>query len=185
MSIDIIGTTLVNNSGLDINYGGVTIQKITTAGSVKRYTTGQPMFSASHTTNGWTAFTASVWQVHPFNTTASNYQSCFNTTTSRFTAPIAGIYLFTASSYLMSSSAGGYAHSMFWVNGSAGLRRPGSGTYLHRLKAHGIAAGYSFDAEGCEIIQLSAGDYVEFYVTSANVVNFFGTYSHFAGVLIS
>ena len=54
-------------------------------------------------------------EVFPFNTTTHNIGSHFNTSNYRFTAPVAGRYLFTFYSILNSSGQGRYE---ILINGS-------------------------------------------------------------------
>jgi hypothetical protein len=163
MGIDLNGTTLTSSSGLVATYVGSQYMKMGTTGILQRYV-GQPMFRAGQAGGAATvsAGTANAWNVVILATTNVNYGGCYNGTNGRFTAPVDGMYLVTASTYFGGGAAGWHVHGMFWVNGTADARRP-STTGIHRLRGHGQTAGYTIDSESFEIISLLAGDYVNFY----------------------
>lgn len=73
--------------------------------------------------------------------------SNFNTSTSRFTAPVSGIYLFTAAVMYQSSSG---AHCNIYKNGSA-------------VNDGWLDFGSANASSQSRVMQLSAGDYVELY----------------------
>ena len=172
MGIDLAGTTLTSSSGLVVTHGGNQVMKMNVTGTLQRYNVGQPMFRAggSGTATGGNIGAVNTWVPVILNATNVNVGSCYNTGNGRFTAPVAGIYLFTASTYCTGTGAGWYVHSMFWVNGSMTQRRPSVGG-LHRIHGHGHTSGYIDDTESFEIIVLSAGDYVNFYNYSGGFVN--------------
>ena len=116
--------------------------KMGTTGILQRYLPGQPMFRASQSGAGaWTLFpAANGWYPIVLNTTNVNVGSCYNTGNGAFTVPVTGIYLVAASTYCHGNGAGWYIHPMFWVNGSATLRRPAAGG-LHRIRGHGNTSG--------------------------------------------
>ena len=100
--------------------------------------------------------------------------SNFSTANKRFTAPVQGVYSFTASVY-GNSGTSNHAYA-FHVNGATRVRgqvRDGTGD------------GY---APAAMIIKLSAGDYVDLRAIGVGVTNFYGgsnlIYSQFSGCLI-
>jgi len=185
MGIDLNGTTLANSSGLVATYGGNQVMKMSANGMLQRYNAGQPMFRAGGTSGSWLAIGTSVWAVVPgITTTDVNVGTCYNTANSVFTAPVTGVYMFAAHAYLLINVAGGYSHPMFWVNGAAALRRASPAGSQHRIRGHGIAAGYSVDNSICECIPLIANDYVQFYNYCGNSVSILPAYSRFEGYLL-
>jgi hypothetical protein len=125
--------------------------------------------------------TANVWNIQNYhNNVTYNKGGGYNTSNGRFTAPVAGSYLFhwTAYQYKPSAVQGNYVHPMFWVNG---------GVYVssYRLKAYFTPAGYSFDSEIADIYYLNAGDYVEVNVYAAGAgISLYRAYSVFSGFLV-
>lgn len=185
MGIDLAGTTLTASSGLVATFSGNQIMKMGTTGILQRYNPGQPMFRAGGSgTAAWVGIgAANTWVPIILNATSVNVGSCYNTGNGRFTVPVSGIYLVTASTYCHGNGAGWHIFSMFWVNGDSASRRPSGG--LHRLHGHGHTNGYEVDTETFEMIQLVAGDFVNFYNYSGGFVNnYLPQYSRFEGYLL-
>jgi hypothetical protein len=188
MGLDLAGTTLTSSLGpvaLIATYGGAQMLKLGRTGILQRHA-AQPMFRAGGSgAAAWVGIGAvNTWNPIVLNATNVNANSCYNTGNGRFTAPVDGIYLFTASTYTLGNGAGWYVHMMFWVNGSATVRRPCGGG-LHRMCGHGHTTGYSEDSESFEIMTLIAGDYVNFYNFSGGFANnYMPQYSRFEGYLL-
>jgi len=144
-----------------------------------------PMFNATNTTNGWISLSPNdTWLVCVFNSAGQNRGSCYNTSNGRFTAPIQGLYMFSANGYAYNN----YTHPIFFVNGSQSARRPGGG-YYPRLRGHSHAAGHSHDNNCSEVIYLYVGDYVEYRLygggSGTNIPGWYGVYSQYSGVLLA
>lgn len=184
MGYDINGTTLESDAGLIATQGDKEIMRMATNGTLQRYNLGQPMFRAgqSGTAAGGAGLGTSVWTPVVFNATNVNVGACYNTANGRFTAPVAGLYLVTGSTYGNVSTTGWYIHAVFGVNGSTAAGRP-SGT-LHRIHGYGIAGGYAFDTECFEIIPLNAGDYINFYNYSGGTPTHTPQYGRFEGYML-
>lgn len=184
MGFNLAGTELTGVSGLEVVSGGVNFLRISPVGQFRRHTM-QPMFRAGNSgTVAGVAYGTNTWVRILFNATNVNVGSCFNTSNGAFTAPVAGMYLFSATTYAVGAAAGFAIHGMFWVNGSSNARRPTAGS-CHRLHCHGAAAGHSIDTETTEIINLLAGDYVQFYNAPNDAANtLYPQYSHFEGYLL-
>ena len=148
--------------------------------------TNRPTFVASSTT-GWNTFTADSWNTIAFNSAPRNIGSCFNTSNSRFTAPVTGAYYFEHSSYGYknpSSNADSYTHPTFWVNDSSTLRQA-SQTTAYRLRSRTYSSGtYAWDTQINDILYLTAGDYVTVSTYCNGTQQWYGTYTHFTGFYI-
>lgn len=185
MGFDIAGTQLTATQGLEVTSGGIQSLRITPTGLFRRYATGHTMFRAGNSgTAANSAYGTNTWVRILFNAANPNVGTCFNTANGAFTAPVAGMYLFSATTYASGPATGTAIHGMFWVNGSSNARRPTAGS-LHRLNGHGITAGHWMDTESTEIISLLAGDYVQFYnAPSQSDCSFYPQYSHFEGYML-
>jgi hypothetical protein len=186
MGIDLAGTTLTNSSGLVATYSSSQVMKMGTTGTLQRYNAGQPMFRAggAGTAINISIGTVNTWTPIILDTAPTNVGSCYNTGNGRFTAPVTGIYLVTATTYCTGPTLGWHVHSMFWVNGSATTRRPSAGG-LHRIHGHGHTGGYIDDTESFEIIYLTAGDYVNFYnYPGGYTCTYVPQYARFEGYLL-
>lgn len=111
--------------------------------------------------------------------TVYNKGSVYNTSTTRFTAPITGPYLMIHTSYVYTD---GYMHPMFWINGgqTGGGRLNGH----YRIRGHGMVANYNQDLQISEILNLTAGDYVEPYSYISGSCYHYIAYGLFQGVFV-
>jgi len=84
----------------------------------------------------------------------------FNTSTGRYTAPIAGNYYIYAQSYYLndSSSTANYIHFLLAKNNNVSWNVGGRTPY--NIYSHGEKAGYSDGINVSAIFNLSVGDYV-------------------------
>lgn len=126
---------------------------------------GVPAFVAGRVADpGWISYSAGGFQkINNYATNTSyNRGSHYNTSTTRFTAPVAGPYWFAYSCYIYSAN---YVHPVFGINGSAT-----SGYHTqYRIRGHGMVVNYQQDAQIEEVLKLNAGDYVEvFWAPSGN-----------------
>ena len=145
--------------------------------------TTRVMFIASCPNDpGWINPTTSVWRkVSDYCTNVIlNVGSCYNSTTTRFTAPRAGQYLFMYSCY----DHGSYMHPIIIINGSVGYKKGSNEKY--RMRHHGwYSSGYSGDMQVEEILFLDAGDYVEPYCYFNSTDSYYyPAYSLFQGMYI-
>ena len=145
-----------------------------------------PLFAVGVNAGSWVSYAASSWNtLTPGYTGGDGYLNvggCYNTTNGRFTAPWTGMYLIQQSFYIYgnSSTVDWYVHPMFNVNGSTNLRR-GNNT-IYRIRGHGIPASYANDTDCCELMYLTAGDYVEIYHYSGGSMQYYGGHSQWSGV---
>ena len=108
----------------------------------------QASFAAVNTSNGY----ALNGQVFPFNDTTHNIGSHYNTSNYRFTAPVAGRYLFTFYSIYNSSGQGRYE---ILINGAADQK----GTRVH-MNNHNT----NWDNTSTTwILNLAENDYIQMY----------------------
>ena len=111
----------------------------------------QPAFCAFLNTN---SSASSGISAIPLNTVAYDTTNSFNTSTNRYTIPIAGYYLFSANIVLEYGSANEtYVSAEIWVNG---VRTTGSG-WAHK---YWPSSSYA-NSTGTHIVYLNAGDYVQ------------------------
>ena len=112
-------------------------------------------------------------QVFPFDTTTHNIGSHFNTSNYRFTAPVAGRYLFTFYSILNSSGQGRYE---ILINGAADQ----NGTRVHMTPTT-----TDWDHVSTSwILNLAANDYIQMY-SNSNTGWHGGHWQRFCGELLS
>lgn len=148
------------------NTAGAERMRIDSAGRVT--TPSQPAFSVYKATNQTLTFGANT-KIN-LDTVEFNDGSHFNTSTGRFTAPIAGRYLFTAAVQFQANN--GSPHSNFWVNGADS----GNGW---------LDFGSGSASSQSRIYKLNAGDYVELYsYTSASSIVADGPRCKMTGFLI-
>lgn len=132
----------------------------------------QPMFQAGSSTSDITYTTGAII---PFNTKRFDRGNNFNTSTYRFTAPVAGAYFFITSVYAFT---GRVALSLF-ING---VQATGTG---------GDVTPYAFKADSTALndltvgftyhVILNAGDYVSVNVRDGYSTRLYGGHSTFSG----
>jgi len=183
MGIDIGGAFTINgvsgSQALKIA-GASDAFVIDTAG--RTYYPNQIGFIAGYNIDsGWWGFSADVWNAMTyFNNTIYNKGGGYSA--GRFTAPVAGSYLFHWTSYHHKAGAtqGHYLHPMFWVNGAT---VPSS----YRLKGYFQPGGHSLDGEIADLYYLNAGDYVGVHIYSGaggTAFNYMPYWSMFSGFLV-
>lgn len=169
-----------NSSGANVFEQGVANYSGTPFGY---YTSGNiPMFVAGRASDpGWISVADGAFRkVNDYCTDVSiNVGSCYNTSTTRFTAPISGAYYLMFSAY---AYAGNYYHPSFGVNGSTSTRH-GSET-KYRIRGHGYVANYQTDSQIEEVVWLQAGDYVEVFWYPSGTAYHYPNESLFAGVYL-
>ena len=132
-------------------------------------TPNQPSFAAMKSGNAYSL----NGQVFPFNTTTHNVGNHFNTSNYRFTAPVAGRYLFTFYSILNSSGQGRYE---ILINGAADQ----NGTRVHMTPTT-----TDWDHVSTSwILNLAANDYIQMY-SNSNTGWHGGHWQRFCGELLS
>ena len=155
------------------NYGGTDFGKLIDK--------NRPFFSVGTTSNAsWWNYATSNWaKVNISLTTAQiNIGNHYDTSNTRFTAPIDGPYLFWWSGYDYSSS---YWHPQFAVNGNVSTRRTGT---PYRIRQHGAVANYNRDSQMQELIYLYVGDYVEVYYYAGGTGYTYRPYQNFGGMFV-
>ena len=134
----------------------------------------QPYFESEMTGNG-SYVSRSGGTALPFNSTRVNNGGHFDTTNYRFTAPVAGRYLFTFGG--ITNQANPTGRMMFYVNGQAstdGMR--------HGINGSNTAGGGGTNAVAT--IQLSVNDYVDVRSQSGSTNFYESSHSSFTGILL-
>jgi hypothetical protein len=171
------GTTYAANMVFGQRTGVQSWQETMRIDSSGRVTIPYQPYFAAHVTSGSASYTSVAESVPlPANSTAFNVGSHYNTTNYRFTAPIAGNYLFTFSGITGTSNV--ISRPMFYINGSSG--------YTNGLQ-FGISGGDSGSPQNCTsaIIRLNAGDYVDVRSQAGRLYYYSGSHSSFTGILLS
>jgi hypothetical protein len=142
-----------------------------------------PMFAAgsgSTADPGWLSITDSTWtKVNGYcNTVSINRGSCYDTSATRFNAPISGPYLFIWHCYCYQNN---YYHCSFGVNGSTTTRHGANTKY--RIRGYGYYAGYATDSQIEEVVYLQAGDYVEVFHYGSTAY-YYPSHGQFAGIYV-
>ena len=114
----------------------------------------QPSFAVNVSSNAYTVNNG----VLPFNATRHNTGSHFNTSNYRFTAPVAGRYLFTFHSIVNGSVNSGQQHYDIRINNSVSRGMSSHFSNLANNNWDQVSSSYIFE--------LSANDYVQMYSVS-------------------
>jgi hypothetical protein len=109
-----------------------------------------------------------------FNTARHNIGSCYNTSTGRFTAPVAGRYLFTVNVYAYPSYA---VAILLYINGAQYAGGGDVTPYIYNASASG-EGNRAFTL----VWELAAGDYIE--VRARSTTRIYRMHSHFSGQLL-
>jgi hypothetical protein len=209
MAFNIGGTTLTSTT-ITPTSGLFTLSstELSGTGYVTKGTT--KAFSANGSTGG--AYSGG-WQ-YPNNTGwdgAANWQiftgskigwvtdaqrgSDFSTSTGRFTASVAGWYVFNSSVYALNDLASpyntgsGYIHLQFAKNGSRDWNNSNTPYTIYMYGAaggnSGASSGYVDGATASAVMQLAVGDYVEIHTyVNANTTRIYPSYTSFFGALV-
>ena len=161
------------SSNFILEIDGTTQLSVDSSGRVLK--PNQPYFAA-HMTGNSTYQTRGSGAVFPFNTTVYNVGSHFDTSNYRFTAPVDGKYLFTASFITNDSTPEG--RITFYVNGSQNVSNLQFGI-------NGSNTGGGGGTNASAIIQLSASDYVDVRSQSGTTQFYEDNHSSFTGILLA
>ena len=146
---------------------------INNAGAVAK--PNQPSFWVSGTAAGGMVSYASNAEI-VFSNAQSNTGSHYNTSTGRFTAPVAGAYLFSGT--LQGTKASNYRWTIKKNNVQFGSGGANSDCVPH---------GYNVDVgqtTNTIVLQLAANDYVSCSVRTGQAMAVYGGHSYFSGVLV-
>ena len=207
-----IGSTSLSSSTITPSGGSFSLpsSQLSTSGYVKKGVTKAFSANGSYSgaySNGWQYPTSSGWAG------ANNWQVLtgarigwtidstqrggdFNTSTGRFTASVAGWYVFHMSLYVLNDIATpdntgtGYVHPQFAKNGSISWN---NGNTPYQIYTYGAAGGNSGSASGyadgitnSAVMQLAVNDYVEIHLyMDSSVTRIHSPFSSFWGALIS
>ena len=149
------------------NTGGTTGLTIDSSGRILK--TAGPYFCAYENSTGQT--TAATYTV-PYETALSNVGNNYNTSTSKFTAPVAGTYFFNYTCWTNHAST---SRTGFYKNNAV----VGNSTY----PIGGRIEGGSNQLNGASIvIELAVGDTIEVKVYAGSLLNYGSNY--FLGFLL-
>jgi subtilisin-like proprotein convertase family protein len=147
--------------------------------------TAHPWFSVT-ASDCWRQGGNGVWNEVQWNVVAGgNSGSWFNPGNGRFTAPVKGMYLFTANYYYHTNAGtqSPYNHYTIGVNGSqiSGGGQGPSGTYsIQAGNTSNYSGGFAFS----RMLFLNAGDYVSSWVYTTGGYYMCGYHSLFQGALL-
>lgn len=165
--------SLVFEQGLSANGSTFSYSQLPTAPIFIAGLAVDPAVFVTLATNTWAKASMNC------TTTTINRGSNYNTSTTRFTAPLSGRYLFIWNGYGRSTD---YYHPAFTVNGDVTARR-GTAVKL-RIRGHGFQSNYDTNGQLEEIIKLVAGDYVEVYHYAGGTAQIYPFHCQFAGVYL-
>ena len=159
-----------SSSEITFAVDGTERMKIDSTGNVNF--SNQPSFSAYSNTSGTTGEIV-------FAVARHNNGSHYNTSNGRFTAPVAGNYLFTFAILIDPQTLGNYERILFAVNGTTSV------TYGDTLQDLNYSALPSYHAlTASTILPLSANDYVSVF-NNGQSGTYGGNYGNFCGHLLS
>jgi hypothetical protein len=186
MGLD-IGSNLITQASSVLTVDTGVPMRLLSTGPVARPNQCQFLAIGNQATT-WVNFTQGTWNVMPFPTTEVNINTCFNTTTSRFTAPVTGMYFFQVCCWILKDGAndGYYWHPCFAVNGDLGGRAVNTAYPNYRIRGYGWP-GATYETTGItEVYSLTVGDYVEHqvYSTGAPTNRYHSPYQRFTGFLL-
>ena len=156
--------------------GGIATAKraltIDAAGNTQPF---QPSFAAYQSAGQ--SITSSAQKINA-GATYFNVGSHYNTSTSRFTAPVAGKYLVTASIRVDSGQDGGYGRIGFYKNNSNNGWK-----YAQQIYTQGTSSNYvSYNIS--MVIDLAANDYIEVWWGGSDTSSSVSDESMWSGILI-
>jgi len=163
-----------------------TAMTVDTTGRV--LTPARPAFRAYNSTSGWTEVTHNTNALVAYNAEKYDIGSNFNTSTYRFTAPVAGLYFFSARVYMHEA---GNTRRLTLATGTTNPATDEATFFAHTYMD---SDGDNADHSGTQYVQgeveLSASTQVGVYIKhSGDTANSYYSenntlYSHFEGYLI-
>ena len=150
-------------------------------------TPARPVFSARGSVASWVSVADGTEITIVLDTADINVGGYFNTSTYKFTAPIAGLYQVQATTYLRNnngtlSDSGSYGYTRIRKSGSAGSEATTA------LSIHGYTNAPDNDQthNHAGIFNMAAGDYVSLHISCSGggTSEYYGVYCSMSGYLI-
>ena len=168
-----------------IRHLGSTVDNLTLDNAGRVLKTSQPMFSAGipSTSDATIASGAFI----PFSSVTGNggqnIGGHFSTGTYKFTAPVAGVYLFSTTIFFTNSASSTLAmQTALNVNGTyLGIT---GGDAIHAMQATPNSAGGTICLTGSWVVKLAANDVVGVSNRSGNILRIYQGHTSFSGYLL-
>jgi len=152
---------------------GATIPEVMRINNTGAVTTPQQPYAQLRGNGGWSTMSASTWNVAPVNTPVMirNQGSHYDTSTKRFTCPVAGNYMVTVSHYVYhpaaSTTGAQYIHPGIYKNGVGTWN---SGYHPYQIMGHNenVSGTTHWDGVGYSyVLFCGANDYLETRIFAA------------------
>lgn len=166
----------INRTDSKFSIGGWSfpVDSLTVDSSGRLKVPNQPSFTATRNDNGNNVSAGDYVFDKVWHNTGSNYSSA----NGRFTAPVAGRYLFITQMQMYGTGAGALANTYFRKNGTQ-YPSATSSEGVNGIVNKAVDAAYHANVAVTSVIELAANDYVTVYQSGLR-----GMQGHFSGYLL-